>query len=368
VDPSKHERMIANIYDGALDNLRWLDALLDLAEMTGCAQASLDFYDRSSGFLVNGFNPLIPSESIASYLADWRERFSFWKRHAFQPVGKVTHSDEVFDEDFWAGEFYNEWSRPQKMGRNGRYVNVAATGRTFGQLRACKSLTGADFGRREDRLFKIASGHFIRAVGIHRRLRVAEAQQSAPIAGEAPVGFLIVDGWGRILAAHEDTERCLQAAGLILPQVGGGRVAMEQPGLQRLISGAARPRLDEGPCAGEVEHRGRDGVLLRITVIPIVRSTWGADAWVALDRPAALVCVRRPEDSVRERISRLAVAHGLTAAEAAVAIEAAKGDGRSAVAARLGIRETTVRSHLSAIFGKLGIHRQAELTRLVSGI
>ena len=43
-----------------------------------------------------------------------------------------------------------------------------------------------------------------------------------------------------------------------------------------------------------------------------------------------------------------------------------KRDGRAAVAIRLGIRETTVRSHLSAIFDKLDIHRRAELMRIVA--
>ena len=50
-----------------------------------------------------------------------------------------------------------------------------------------------------------------------------------------------------------------------------------------------------------------------------------------------------------------------------VAVEIARGDGRAAVAERLGIRETTVRSHLTAIFDKLGVHRQSELVNLVAG-
>jgi DNA-binding CsgD family transcriptional regulator len=58
----------------------------------------------------------------------------------------------------------------------------------------------------------------------------------------------------------------------------------------------------------------------------------------------------------------------LSKAEAAVALEIAKGDGRGAAAKRLGLSQNTVRTHLSAIFDKLGIHRQAQLTRLVQSL
>jgi DNA-binding CsgD family transcriptional regulator len=56
---------------------------------------------------------------------------------------------------------------------------------------------------------------------------------------------------------------------------------------------------------------------------------------------------------------------GLTKAEADVALEIVKGDGREAAAARLGIATTTVRAHLSYIFEKTGVRRQAELARLL---
>jgi DNA-binding CsgD family transcriptional regulator len=56
---------------------------------------------------------------------------------------------------------------------------------------------------------------------------------------------------------------------------------------------------------------------------------------------------------------------GLTAAEADVALEITKGDGRDATAARLGIGVATVRTHLVRIFEKTGVGRQAELVRLV---
>jgi DNA-binding CsgD family transcriptional regulator len=358
--------MVESIYDGAIDHSGWHDALLGLADLTGCAQVSMDIYDRSSGLMTKGCNPRIAPEFVDSYVACWRHRFSFWKRMAPMPIGKTLSSAELFGDSFWAGAFYNEWALPQGLGRDGRYMSVAASNRSFCLLRACKPSGGANFSGEDERLFLRAARHFIRAMTIHRRLRLAEAQQWAVAAGQAPAGFIVVDAMGGILAAHQETEQALGAAGLISARVGHSGVAVENAALKRLVAGATTSRAGAPARSGEVEHRGLDGALLRISIVPISQSVWVSEPWIALDGPAALVSIRRPEDAARNRISRLTEEHGLTAAEAAVAIETAKGDGRAAVAARLGIRETTVRSHLSAIFDKLDIHRQAELARLVS--
>jgi len=69
--------------------------------------------------------------------------------------------------------------------------------------------------------------------------------------------------------------------------------------------------------------------------------------------------MRLRADGLRERF-------GFTPAEAAFAIEIAKGDGRKAAADRLGITVGTARSHLSSIFDKTGARRQAELVRILA--
>lgn len=68
-----------------------------------------------------------------------------------------------------------------------------------------------------------------------------------------------------------------------------------------------------------------------------------------------------PEQALRRRF-------GLTPAEARLALEMARGDGKQAAAERLGISYATARSHLSRIFDKTGVRRQAELVRLVLGL
>ena len=72
-----------------------------------------------------------------------------------------------------------------------------------------------------------------------------------------------------------------------------------------------------------------------------------------------------PEREAQTQIDRLRQCFGFTAAEAALALEIVKGDGRKAAAARRGITDGTARAHLLRIFDKAGVNRQAALVRLL---
>ena len=359
----KADQLISSIYDAALDGRIWTDALTDLAGSVGCQLATLEIHNSGKG-PIRGHNPLMAPEFRETFHDYWRHSFSLRALTAGQPAGRVLSLDAIADGDgVRRSAFYNEWVRPQGIGGDSRFAKVFIGGETTAILTAWRPLRNPVFDDDEHRLFELAVPHFIRALDIHFRLRLAHARETAVMAGAAPAGFLIVDQQGRILASHEPTQRRLEAAGLLSPNGELGALETGLPDLRRIVEAAC-----SGRTAGSFEHRAADGALLRLRAMPISEELGGRTgaAWLPLSDPAALVFVAAPEDDARERVTRLAALHGLTPAEASVAIEAAKGDGRAAVAARLGIRETTVRSHLSAIFDKLGIHRQAELSRIVA--
>jgi DNA-binding CsgD family transcriptional regulator len=358
------EALVGSVYDAAVDGRLWDQALVMLGRSTGSALAAIEIHDLGSDAL-RGHNPMMAPEYREPYLSHWRRYFSLRKRTVSFPVGRVILPSEIID---FATEtktaFYNEWVRPQGCCVSARFANLFSGEGTVAVLAAWKPSRKPEFSPAEERLFATATHHFVRAVAIHRRLRLAEAQQAASAAGAAPAGFLVVNRTGCILAADEPTRLRLSAAGVIVARGDLGSLDIDHPALKRLVAGSCADR----PCEGRTEHRGDDGTLLRLVMVPIREGITRPDAaWLPISEPAGLLLVTAPEDAVRESVRRLAEDYGLTRAEAAVALEVSKGDGRAAVASRLGIRETTVRSHLSTIFDKLGLHRQAELTRLVTG-
>jgi DNA-binding CsgD family transcriptional regulator len=79
----------------------------------------------------------------------------------------------------------------------------------------------------------------------------------------------------------------------------------------------------------------------------------------------AILFLTDPETALIADKNRWQQQFGLTAAEANLALEIVKGDGRRASAERLGISISTARAHLTHIFEKTGTRRQAALVRLL---
>jgi DNA-binding CsgD family transcriptional regulator len=77
------------------------------------------------------------------------------------------------------------------------------------------------------------------------------------------------------------------------------------------------------------------------------------------------VFVIDPANAVDPSPEQLRLQFGLTPAEAVVASEIVTGGGIEDCAGRIGISQTTARTHLHRIFEKTGTKRQAQLVRKV---
>src|SRR5208283_4169182 len=171
-----------------------------------------------------------------------------------------------------------------------------------------------------------------------------------------------VDASGTVVRANAAAEDMLDdGAGIFLDN---GRLAVGSEILQKLITSCS---LLLGGPGGEFKIPREDPRSpLHVTVTPLRSKTQIADfPWIGVGTPVAIVTVRDPDVDRRRREINLRRRFGLTAAEAGLATEILKGDGRIAAATRRGISDATARTHLSSIFEKTGTHRQAELIRLL---
>ena len=168
-------------------------------------------------------------------------------------------------------------------------------------------------------------------------------------------GVIVADRSGRVVLANRAAQAILAAGDGLHDGPGGLRTeTMESTRrLRRMVEAAS----GSAP-AGNVMALPRIGQPHPLSVmISPLRS--GAEADLALILIIAPDCVPTPwPDLLRDL-------YGLTDAEAAVAVAMARGEGLAAVAAKLNVGRTTVRTHLQHVFEKTGTRRQAQLVRLI---
>jgi DNA-binding CsgD family transcriptional regulator len=358
MDEDAFDAVVSRIYDAAVELVSWDEALVAVATLLQSSQCALQAYHAQGSGI--GSAPLMDPEFLAAYRAHWRGVCPVRAASVRQPSGRVYDFDALVDRDaFRRTEIYHEWWRAQGLGFGGLGINLVADGPNLAVASIYKPF-GKDYSRAERRAFGQLMRHAIRATKINRHLRLASLTHAGLGSSSDSAPTVIVDRRGAILLGDDGQCERLRSAGLVERTRAGYRLWSRSGALERMVEGAARRR------GGGCRLRGSDGSELEIDVIPVPENEGGDFPWLAIDRPAALVHVGAAGDADAARKARLVSAHGLTPAEAAVAIEIAKGDGRAAAAARLGLRDSTVRTHLMAIFDKLAVHRQAELARLVA--
>ncbi len=145
---------------------------------------------------------------------------------------------------------------------------------------------------------------------------------------------------------------------------------LNQPGaadLRRMVAEAAATTAGKGSSSGgNMRIECRDGSCLQFYITPLsrrriefVRSAPSACAAIFISRPGSLQLSWR----------KVALYHGLTQAEAKLAIQLANGKSLEESAESLHVSIHTVRTHLKSIFSKTGAKRQSELVaQLLQGV
>lgn len=189
----------------------------------------------------------------------------------------------------------------------------------------------------------------------------AESWQAALEAGGRAV--LGLGRGGRVLTVSPAAEALLGGA----LQVRGGYLALADPVLQARLSclvGAAvrhdARRAERLPSPVIIrEHGGRS---LHADALPLARDRQAPLRGMIL----ALLLLHELDEVRGSGGDVLRQRFGLTPAEARLALALADGTGLAAAAHANGIRVSTARAHLKAIFGKTDTHRQAELVALLA--
>lgn len=349
--------LIDRIYEAGMSFERWPDALTRMADLLGARDASLGA--MAPGALPWIFAPRTDPDFMRIYAEAYHPLDLVWHEVARRGIGEAT-SDAMATprEALERSAFHNEWSRPQGYSTIMGSLVLAEDG-----WRTVLMMPGREtFQAEQLRMLRLLTPHLRRAVQMNIRLAQGDLQTEATVRLLREMGSaaFVLDAAGRVLFGNGPADELFRSGEVRVVQ---GVLSADHGAAGAELAALAARCAQGGPDArgGTIELPRPRLPPLRLQVTPIRRET----PLLGPGLPVAMVF--DVTGAPAADAARLRQRYGLTAAEAAFALEIAKGDGKPAAAERLGVSFATARTHLSRIFEKTGVHRQAELVRLVLG-
>lgn len=352
------------IYDAALTAGMWQPMLESVVKLVDGNHAMLFARDPARASAPIAKSAGMDERTFARFLSP---EATGWIEPSVRTVAPGTvaiQSRLISDRDFERSDFYNDFVRPA----GGFYGMVLGheTTTLSSSIIVCRRRQVGDFEAKDAALLQTLAPHLVRALQVRQRLGATDLGAAGAWAALDRLGtaFIIVDSHAAVVFANEAAMRLFRdGRGLHLGRDGlCSKDAAASGKLRRLIASCADVGTLNSSASGVVELPCHERRTLRIAVAPF-RPERTDTGWCAM--PLALLVVSDPAQERDRRKEHLRRRFGLTPAEAGVAMEIARGDGRKAAAARLGVADSTARMHLTRIFEKTGVRRQAELVRIV---
>jgi DNA-binding CsgD family transcriptional regulator/PAS domain-containing protein len=367
-DKKRLSALIGGIYDAALDPTRRIEVLDQIADFAG---------GDSAGLLLK--HPPGTSENLYCYVGADRAILSAYSEcyPNFDPTADpqantarqvVSTADLVPYDEFRRGRFYREWARPHGWADiASAMIEKTATCCTFLSVVRHEASGMVDDEMR--RRIALVIPHVRRALLIGKALELKEAEAAcySDILDRFSAGMILVDAKGRIVHCNVAGHAILGAADFL--RAAGGRLVAANAEINEALREIA-VAAEAGDAALGVKGvalplTAHDGERYFAHVLPL---TSGARrrAGLAYNAVAALfVCKATLEGfSPPDVISKM---YKLTPTELRVLLAIVDVGGVPEVAAALGVAVTTIKTHLSRLFEKTGVTRQADLVKLVAG-
>jgi DNA-binding CsgD family transcriptional regulator len=352
--------LIEDIYDAALEPARWNDAVVGINDFVGSRACGIISKDAVSKIGETHYYCGADPHYIKLY-SDGYCKFDPLAR--LPPLGQVVGlPDLVSYDDYRRGPFYQEWLLPQ---------GCADTPNVLLEKSDCPVLLtflvgggdvmGSDMRRR---IAEVAP-HARRAVMINKTIEHKKSQTStfADALDGLSAGVFLLDTQCRIVHANAAAQELLGEDD-VLRSLGGQLVARDRKANHELREGIAnlRPGMEAGSAAFSLTSN--DGEQYGVYVLPL-KSVVRTDAQ-AVSKAVAAVFVRKVELPSQSYGRHIARAFGLTPAELRVLLAIVEVGGVPETSERLGVAETTVKTHLYRVFAKTGANRQADLVKLAA--
>lgn len=366
--PSHEElsAVIGLIYDCALDPTCWDEALAALTEMFDCHGALLVMFDLAQGRAV-----FSKSRNISPYWLGELDRHAAelaqWKRLYYAPDWPLdepqANSRNVPAAVLAHSPVNNEWNAPQGLVNTLQLVLMRSPTR-HAQLAMSRRQEAGIITEREMTLGRLLLPHIRRAamIGDVIDLKTIERERAQQTLNALKAGVVMTDGCGRILDANR-TALVMLRTGRPVHIVDGALYADDPAATLKLTAAIAQAgAADADPRntakAVRLTRPGDPPVLAH--VLPLERG----DIRASLHPGAKVAIFIGPVSGAAHGAEAMSVAFDLSPMETRLLDGLLQGQKLADAAEKLGIAETTARTHLGNIFGKTGVSRQSDLVRL----
>ena len=369
------ERILASLYEAALDDSRWSAATSLIEEALGAAGNALSVVEGGDDdvrihfarFLRRGDSQ---HDVMREYFTVYHPHDEAMPRARRLPHARLVHVRELYTEDeLKTSPAYNEG-----LALLGSQNSLYAQMRGPDSLRIVWAIADTDRSRvwesGELGLMERLLPHIHRSVVIRQALAGADAQ-GAGLAGlldKDRIGVVQLDRGGRVLAANGPALDILRRGDGLVDRDGGLDAVLpaDRGRLQRLLARALPDLWGTAPAGGSMtverpprrargRPSGRSRLALHVSPVGDPTADFGGR------RVAALVLVVDPERRPRIDAEQVAAVLGLTASEARAAALLAEGSSVLEIAAATGWQASYVRRLLKRIYEKQGVSGQVSL-------
>jgi DNA-binding CsgD family transcriptional regulator len=360
--------LIGDIYDAVLDPTRRVDVLDKIASFTGGQSGGLlskhSLSKSESLYCYVGADP----ESLRVYSESYPKLDPTADSPRFGVEQVVSTADLVPYEEFRRGRFYREWARPQGwVDVASAVIEKSATSCTFLSVvrHEANGLVDDEMRRR----MTLVLPHVRRALLIGKTIHNKQAETAcfSDILDGLRAGMILVDANGRVVHANAAGNAIIEAADF-LRSVCGRLVVSDPPvnaALRDILAAANAGDAALGTKGIALPLTAHDGERYVAHVLPL---TSGARRVTCLVTNAvAALFIRKTALEAFAPPEVIGEMYKLTPTELRVLLAIVDIGGVPEVAAALGVAVTTIKTHLSRLFEKTGVARQADLVKLVAG-
>lgn len=360
---------IAALYDAALDERLWPDALRKLTEVTGSQASSFWVLDRGSPSLLHPTFITInfDRKAVEEYVGGMAVLDPTVRYLLAHPQDSIVHDGLIGSGRDEKTRCYLNWhersveTRFRLVGQCNLAVGLQA-GVALHRAREAGRYQPAEIER-----FKLMQQHLSRALTMGAKIGSLTSLQRVgeDLLDRSTAAIFLLDSTRRVVFMNRTAEAMNAGEdGVRVSPDGLHLIATQQDEqLQALILQAVvSTQPGAGGAGGAMRASRRSGKRpYGVWVVPLAR----VPAALALFRPAVCVLVSDPERRLCPSSQHLRTLFGMTEAEARLAICLADGESVRGAAEHLGITYGTARSRLTQLFEKTSTRSQSELIRLL---